>query len=199
MLGAPWNREMNPEVKNFWLIIITATARSSSNSPRNTRLSNAFGAGQPHIPCPMEKYMRMRRIGTESRRRLLSFGVSWSFRASASAKEGEAPEEACFSPPLRAAPYPAASTARMMSADEAVPSTPMEFVRRLTAHDVTPGTPETAFSTLLEQAAQLIPVTLYCSIFALLILSLFHQPLRCVKSSSAVPYSIFTSFGLHCL
>jgi len=40
----------------------------------------------------------------------------------------------------------------------------MELVKRLTEHDVTPGTPETAFSTLAEQAAQLIPVTLYCFI-----------------------------------
>ena len=65
---------------------------------------------------------------------------------------------------MREAPYPAASTARMTSADEAVPSTPIEFVSRLTAQDVTPGTPETAFSTRLEHAAQLMPVTWYCSI-----------------------------------
>jgi hypothetical protein len=36
----------------------------------------------------------------------------------------------------------------------------MEFVRRLTAQDVTPGTFDTAFSTLALQAAQLMPVTL---------------------------------------
>ena len=35
----------------------------------------------------------------------------------------------------------------------------MEFVRRLTEQDVTPGTFDTAFSTLELQAAQLIPVT----------------------------------------
>ncbi|EDR48569.1 hypothetical protein DORFOR_00115 [Dorea formicigenerans ATCC 27755] len=40
----------------------------------------------------------------------------------------------------------------------------MEFVRRLTEQDVTPGTFDTAFSTLELQAAQLIPVTVYCSI-----------------------------------
>jgi len=39
----------------------------------------------------------------------------------------------------------------------------MEFVRRLTEQLVTPGTFDTAFSTLLLQAAQLIPVTVYCS------------------------------------
>ena len=52
----------------------------------------------------------------------------------------------------------------MISWDEAVPSTPIEFVRRLTEQDVTPGTFDTAFSTRAEQAAQLMPVTLYCSI-----------------------------------
>jgi hypothetical protein len=40
----------------------------------------------------------------------------------------------------------------------------MEFVRRLTEHALTPDTFETAFSTLALQAAQLIPVTVYCSI-----------------------------------
>ena len=38
----------------------------------------------------------------------------------------------------------------------------------LTEQDVTPGTLETAFSTRALQAAQLIPVTLYCSIISLL-------------------------------
>jgi hypothetical protein len=40
----------------------------------------------------------------------------------------------------------------------------MEFVKRLTEHELTPSTELTAFSTLAEQAAQLIPVTLYCVI-----------------------------------
>ena len=38
----------------------------------------------------------------------------------------------------------------------------MELVSRLTEHAVTPGTFDTAFSTRAEQAAQLMPVTLYC-------------------------------------
>ena len=58
--------------------------------------------------------------------------------------------------PFKLAPYPAFSTARTMSAGAAVPSTPIEFVSRLTAHEVTPGTAETAFSTRAEHAAQLI-------------------------------------------
>ena len=52
----------------------------------------------------------------------------------------------------------------MMSCGAAAPSTPIEFVSRLTEHDVTPGTLLTAFSTRAEQAAQLMPVTLYCVI-----------------------------------
>ena len=45
----------------------------------------------------------------------------------------------------------------------AVPSTVIEFVSRLTVHELTPSTAETAFSTLAEHAAQLIPLTEYCS------------------------------------
>ena len=52
----------------------------------------------------------------------------------------------------------------MMACGAAVPSTPMEFVSRLTEQAVTPGTLDTAFSTLALQAAQLMPVTLYCFI-----------------------------------
>ena len=55
-----------------------------------------------------------------------------------------------------------------MAAAPAMPSTPMEFVSRLTEQLVTPGTAFTAFSTRAEQAAQLMPVTLYCSIIVLL-------------------------------
>jgi hypothetical protein len=47
----------------------------------------------------------------------------------------------------------------MIAAGEAVPSTPIELVRRLTLQEVTPSTFETAFSTRAWQAAQLMPVT----------------------------------------
>ena len=50
----------------------------------------------------------------------------------------------------------------MTAASSAAPSTPMELVSRLTAQLSTPGTAETAFSTRAWQAAQLIPVTVYC-------------------------------------
>ena len=141
---------------------MTAMASSISNTPRKTWFSKASGAGQPHIIWPMEKYISTRRMIPEKSRRFFSFGVSLSFRASSSAQEGAAPT----APAVRAAffgeaPYPASVTARIMSEGEAVPSTPMELVRRLTEHPVTPGTLETAFSTLALQAAQLIPVIVY--------------------------------------
>src|SRR5699024_3406723 len=94
------------------------------------------------------------------------FGVSLSFReSSASAMETPLPP-ACSAAwcPFSEAPYPAASTAAMISDGDAVPSTPIELVSRLTEQDVTPGTLETAFSTRALHAAQLMPVTLYCSI-----------------------------------
>ena len=48
---------------------------------------------------------------------------------------------------------------------EAVPSTLIEFVKRLTVQEVTPSTFETAFSTCALHAAQLMPVTENCCIF----------------------------------
>src|SRR5699024_2366922 len=65
----------------------------------------------------------------------------------------------------------------MMSAGLAVPSNPMELVSRLTEQAVTPVTLLTAFSTRALQAAQLIPVTLYCSIVSSLRAGSLNQPL----------------------
>ena len=48
---------------------------------------------------------------------------------------------------FKLAPYPACLTAFMISLLEAVPSTPIELVSKLTAQLVTPGTAQTAFST----------------------------------------------------
>ena len=83
--------------------------------------------------------------------------------------------------PFNDAPYPAASTAAIILSGLALPSTPIEFVNRLTEQVLTPGTFETAFSTLLLQAAQLMPVTLYCSInnlfeeFSIDVISFLHE------------------------
>ena len=121
------------------------------------------GIGAPHM-CPIEKYINTSSTATEAISRFLSLGVSRSASSSAAAA-GAAP----FAP-FTLAPYPAFSTARMISAGAAVPSTPIEFVSRLTAHEVTPGTAETAFSTRAEHAAQLMPVTEYCvMVFAFLL------------------------------
>ena len=59
-------------------------------------------------------------------------------------------------------PDAAATTAATTASSVAVPSTPMEFVNKLTMHSVTPSTADTAFSTRALQAAQLIPETKYC-------------------------------------
>ena len=61
----------------------------------------------------------------------------------------------------------------MISALEAFPSTPMELVSRLTETESTPGTFATAFSTLAWHAAQLMPVTMYCSMILLISLHEF--------------------------
>ena len=108
----------------------------------------------------MEKYIRTSKKPTDQSRRCFRTGVSLSRRVSSACAEA-LPEELA---PFSEAPYPAASTAAMISWGAAVPSTPMEFVNRLTEQAVTPGTFDTAFSTLALQAAQLMPVTLYCLI-----------------------------------
>ena len=84
------------------------------------------------------------------------------------------------------APYPAFSTAVIISCTNAVPSTPMELVSRLTEQEVTPGTLDTAFSTWALQAAQLIPVTVYCSIFLSISARLFILDLLRLLSFSAL-------------
>ena len=110
--------------------------------------------------CPMEKYINTNKNPTDAIRRLFKIGVSLSSSAASSA----ASVFAFLSAPFTDAPYPAASTAEIILVGSALPSTPIEFVNKLTEQEVTPGTLETAFSTLALQAAQLIPVTVYCSI-----------------------------------
>ena len=129
------------------------------------------GTGQPHIICPMEKYIRTIRNPSDAIRRFFNAGVVLSFNISSPA---DTDDDCVFAvpSPFFDAPYPASATALMISCSLAVPSTPIELVSRLTEQDVTPGTFETAFSTLLLQAAQLIPVTIYCSIVVCSLLSL---------------------------
>ena len=140
---------------------MTMIVRSICTRPIATwLLSKKLGSGQPHIMCPIEKYMRTIRNPSEAMSRFLRTGVSLSLSASSSADE----RRLCSCFPFGEASYPASRTAAIISSAEAVPSTPMEFVSRLTEQELTPFTPDTAFSTLAEQAAQLMPVTVYCSI-----------------------------------
>ena len=77
MFGAPWNRDRNPLVKNFWLMIMTMAASTIWMSPIATWFpSKNAGRGNPNIMCPMEKYMRMNRNPSDRIRRRRSFGVS---------------------------------------------------------------------------------------------------------------------------
>ena len=135
---------------------MTVMASSISTRPMATWFPfRKAGSGHPHMLCPMDTYISSRRKPSEAISLRFKTGVSRSASASS-------PAAAVFSAPLRLAPYPAASTAAMMLCSSAVPSTPMELVSRLTEQASTPGTPDTAFSTRAEHAAQLIPVTLYC-------------------------------------
>ena len=89
-----------------------------------------------------------------------------------------------FAAPFSLAPYPAAVTAAIISSAEAVPSTPIEFVSRLTEQEFTPGTFDTAFSTRALHAAQLIPVTSNCFILLSFRCSYFISFCKVFTSSS---------------
>ena len=91
MLGAAWARLLKPLMKNFWLMTMTATASSIWTRATATWLpSNQAGRGQPHIICPIEKYISTSRKPREAISRRLSRGVSWSARASRAAPASEA-------------------------------------------------------------------------------------------------------------
>ena len=166
-MGARWIRPLKPLIKNFWLTTMTAVVSRSWISPIATWLpSRNEGTGQPHIIWPIEKYISGTRKQRDAIRHRFILGVSRSFRESSAAETEDAftCAPSCAPAPFSVAPYPASSTAAMIWAGSAVPSTPMELVSRLTEQEVTPGTLDTAFSTRALHAAQLMPVTLYCSI-----------------------------------
>ena len=105
----------------------------------------------------MDTYIKTIRKPADAAKRFFNKGVSVSAKVSVSSVA-----DASFLFPFSSfttAPYPAALTAAITSSEDAAPSTPMEFVKRLTEHDVTPATFPTAFSTRALQAAQLMPVT----------------------------------------
>ena len=144
MFGARWRRERKPLVKNLWFMTMITAERMSWTSPIATWLpSKNCGRGQSHIMCPIEKYMSGTRNTMEETSRFARTGVSMSLSASSS--------EAfpTFRPPdFTLALYPASVTALIIASSLALPSTPIEFVRRLTEQLSTPATPATAFSTL---------------------------------------------------
>ena len=145
-------------MKNFLFIIITAMVRSNCTSPTDIGLwSKKSGSGKFHIVYPIEKYIR-----TISRTSDETSLVRSVFSSDVSA----------FSAFVPLMPYPAFVTAVSISLSVAVPSTVIELVSRFTAHELTPETEETAFSTRAEQAAQVIPVTENC-FFAIPINSFF--------------------------
>ena len=75
----------------------------------------------------------------------------------------------------------------MIASGETEPSTIIEFVSRLTEQLSTPDSPDTAFSTLAEQAAQLMPVTSYCVIrLCLLFYAAHFMSFWSVQTSSSM-------------
>ena len=160
MLGALCQRLLNPLTKNLPFTTMITADNSSCTKPIAIGLRASHpGSGQPHMVCPMDIYMSTTSKTADTTSLFTSTGVSWSANSSFAA--------AFTSVPLGDAPYPAFSTASIIAASLALPSTPMAPVSRFTEHEVTPSTLETAFSTRELQAAQLMPVTLYCFIYYL--------------------------------
>ena len=86
IFGALWMSPLKPLMKNFLFITMMIKERIICSRPRPTGLSsNQAGTGQPHITCPMEKYMSTHKKPMEVRSLLMRTGVSWSSRASSSA------------------------------------------------------------------------------------------------------------------
>ena len=136
----------------------------SCTSPIATWLSSKNGGNDhPHIICPIDTYISTIQKPRDINKRLFNTGVSLSLRLSSSGASGKLFIffALLF---LDVASYPALRTAAIISSEVAVPSTPIELVSRLTEHEVTPSTFKTAFSMRAAHAAQLIPVTAYCSI-----------------------------------
>ena len=108
IFGEPRNSALYPLMKNLWFIIITTAVSSSWISPIATWFpSRNRGSGNPHIMCPIEKYISIKRNTSDhiSRVRMLrnEFCV---FSAGLSAG---------FAEPFSLAPYPAAVTAEIIS------------------------------------------------------------------------------------
>ena len=145
MLGAMCISERNPETKNALLISITIMAINISIIARPIWLwLRKLGNGHESILCPIVIYISASRNPTDQINRFTSFGVSLSFRDCSFSSARFTP--IFFSPP-RLAPYPAFSTASIISDDEADPSTVISLVNNDTLTLSTPSSLDTAFST----------------------------------------------------
>ena len=70
-------------MKNFWLMTMMMPVSSSWARPMATWLSvKKAGRGQPHIICPMDRYIRTSEKPREVNKRRFSAGVSRSFSGS---------------------------------------------------------------------------------------------------------------------
>ena len=126
------------------------------------------GRGSPII-CPMETYIRgIRKIKDQMVRFFIYSKCSFTGSVPSS-RVFCFPEEVSFFP-WTLAPYPAWTTASMIPCSwitASLNSTCMLLVRRFTLTSFTPSSLLTHFSTLEEQAEQVIPVTSNFSFIAL--------------------------------
>ena len=89
IFGEPRNRLVKPLTKKRWLTTITAPVNRSCSRPMamGSRASTA-GSGQPHMLCPMERYISGSSSASDTISRTRSRGVVRSFRASAADADG---------------------------------------------------------------------------------------------------------------
>ena len=86
IFGAPCMSPLSPLMKNLLLMSIMMAASIICSKPIATWLPvNQPGIGQPHIMCPIEKYMRTAKKPIELISLRFSLGVSVSLSASSSA------------------------------------------------------------------------------------------------------------------
>ena len=98
MFGARCSRLLNPLMKNRWLMTMISPVSISCTRPMATWLSsNQWGRGQPHIICPIVRYISGISRHREAMSRFFSSGVSRSFRASSSGETALPALSRCFS------------------------------------------------------------------------------------------------------
>ena len=77
ILGARCKSPRKPLMKNRWLMTMTAAVSSSWASPSAAGFAaKKDGRGQPHIVCPMERYMSTSKNPRDAKSRRFRRGVS---------------------------------------------------------------------------------------------------------------------------